>query len=125
MIGQLGKDRRRDRHLPDRTDDQRITVGRLARDIFDRKSSAGAGLVLDDHRLPDIFRQLLSDESREQVVAAAGAEADDDADRLARIAGIALRESRINRAAVAVASKANSKTRMEPINRMDGLSLLA
>src|SRR6185295_14525327 len=52
---------------------------------FDRQPPAGAGLVLDDHVLPEIFRHLLPDEPREQIVAAAGREADDHADRLAGI----------------------------------------
>src|SRR5262249_50887300 len=40
-------------------------------------------LVLDHDRLPHALGELLRDKAREDVVSAAGAEADDDADRLA------------------------------------------
>src|SRR5262245_6575665 len=40
-----------------------------------------SGLFLDDHGLPDVVRQLLPDETREKIVAAASRETDDQADR--------------------------------------------
>src|SRR5262245_15026513 len=46
-----------------------------------RDSPAVAGLVLDDHGLPDVLRQLLPDETGEKIVAAAGRKTDDQADR--------------------------------------------
>src|SRR5262249_18405030 len=73
-------DRGRDRHLPARGDHERVPIGGLALDVFDRDAAARAGLVLHDHGLANVFRQLLSDKSREKIVAAAGRQADDQID---------------------------------------------
>jgi len=59
--------------------------------------AAGARFVLDDHGLPDVLRQLLPDEPREEVIAAAGGKPDDQAKRpIWKIhRGIALRRWRV------------------------------
>jgi hypothetical protein len=62
--------------------------GGLVLDELDRDPAAGAGLVLDDHRLADIVGELLADQPREQVVAAAGREPHDHPDRPGRIVGL-------------------------------------
>ncbi len=47
--------------------------------------AAGAGPVLDHERLAEPVRQPLADKARQNVRRAAGAKADDDADRMRRI----------------------------------------
>ena len=83
---QIGIDRRRDRELSNRTDDQRIAVGGLALGVDNRELPGRAGPVLDDDRLAQGFRELRADDPRHQVIAAAGGKSDDDPDGLARIA---------------------------------------
>ena len=74
-----------------------VAVGRRFRDRIDPDHGARTGLVLDHDRLLEDFGQLLPDQARENVVAAAGGEADDDPDRLVGIVrgGIALRRCRL------------------------------
>ena len=87
MIGQVRIGRGRDRHHAARADEQRVAVVRLVHHVFGGDPSAGAGLVLVDDRLAEDFGQLVADEAGEDVVAAAGRERDDDADRLVGIIG--------------------------------------
>jgi len=61
----------------------RTPRGRL-RDRIQAERAAGAGLVLDDHRLPQILRQFGCQDARAQVDIAAGRERNDQPDRLAR-----------------------------------------
>ena len=77
-------------------DQQRVAVRSGLGDVLGGDDGAGARLVLDQHRLAQPLAQLLADQAREDVVAAAGPEADDDADRLGRIAPrrVALRQRR-------------------------------
>ncbi len=97
MIGQFGIDRGRDRHLAARGHHDRVSVGGLVLDVLDRESAAGTRLVLDDHGLSDVLRQLLPDQAREKIVAAAGRETDDQADRpVGKVRrGVALRSCRL------------------------------
>ena len=54
------------------------------RDDFHADVAAGAGSVLDHHRLPGELRQALSEQARQQIDRAAGRERRDDPDRLDR-----------------------------------------
>ena len=66
-------------------DQQRVAVRRGLGHVLGGDDGAGAGLVLHQHWLAQALAQLLRhDQAREDVVAAAGPEADDDADRLRR-----------------------------------------
>ena len=96
MVGELRQGRRGDRHHAAGAHHQGIAIGRLARDVFRRDPAAGAGLVLDHDRLLEDVGELLPDQARENVVAATGGEADDDADRLVRESrrGVTLRRCR-------------------------------
>jgi hypothetical protein len=78
-------DRRRDRHHAARADQERVAVGGLVGDIFGGGSPAGSRAVLDHDRLAEQLRQFLADQAGEDIVAAAGGESHDHADRLARI----------------------------------------
>ena len=70
---------RADGQLAAAADQQRVAVGRLLGDIFDREPRAAAGLVLDHHRLAEPLGELIADDARHHVGAAAGRIADDDA----------------------------------------------
>ena len=104
MKRQLRIDRRCDRQLAGRTYNQGVAIGRLPLRIFHRQPPAGAGLVLDHHRLADILRELLPDDARQQVVAAAGGKADDHTDRPCRIVRLALCPSNLSRGGVMAAT---------------------
>ena len=79
-------DDRPDRHRAARADQNRVAVGRFLRRVVGRKPPARARLVLDDHGPAGASRcSFVRDEAREDVVAAAGREADDHADHLVRI----------------------------------------
>ncbi len=64
---------------------QRVTVGGRMHDCFGGCIAAGARPVLDDERVAEPLRQPLTDQTRENVVGAAGSKADDHAHRLRRI----------------------------------------
>ena len=91
-----GIDRGRDRELADGADRDGVAVGRLALHVFDGEPSAGAGAVLDDHRLAENLGKLRPDDARQKISAAAGGKAENEVDRLVRIAGrrIGLRRGR-------------------------------
>src|SRR2546427_13152930 len=57
----------------------------LFRSVFGSDDRLRAGLVFYDDRLPQPLRQARGHHAHDQIVAAAGGVADDDADRLARI----------------------------------------
>ena len=84
-------DRGPDHHGAAGADHQRVAVGRLALHKRRRDRAAGTRLVLDDGRLAQRPGQLLREQPGDDVVASAGRKADDDAERLVRIA-IALRQ---------------------------------
>ena len=63
---------------------QRVPVRRLRQHIVRRDHAGGAGLVLHHHRLAERNAQLVGDQARRDVARAAGGEADDHADVLAR-----------------------------------------
>ena len=85
MIFELRVDRGRDRHHAARPDEQRVAVGRLARDILSGRAAAGRGAVFDHQLLAEDLAELGADQSRENVVAATGRERDDQTDRLVGI----------------------------------------
>jgi hypothetical protein len=61
---------------------QRVAVGRRVHHLLRGDVAAGAGLVLDDHRLADRGLHLLGDQAGHDVGGAAGREGDDDANGL-------------------------------------------
>src|SRR6476659_3763109 len=63
---------------------QRVAVGRGARRGDAGDDAAAAALVLDDEVLAERLAPALADDARDHVVAAAGRDRDDVADRLAR-----------------------------------------
>ena len=64
---------------------QRVAVGRGARDIHRRDGAVGAGTGLDDDALLQRHAERLGDHAGDRVAGAAGAERGDDGDRLVRI----------------------------------------
>ena len=65
-----------------RTDqEQRVTVRNCAHDRLGGDIAAGTRPVLDDEWLAEPLRQPLTDQTREDVVGAAGGKADDDTHR--------------------------------------------
>ena len=71
-----------------------VAVGRGARDGVGRDAAAGAGAVLDHHRLLEDFLHLLGEDARHHVARAAGRKAEDQRDRLGRELGRAGRRHR-------------------------------
>ena len=63
----------------------RVAVGRRAERRRHADIAAGAGPVLDDELLPQVIRQVLADDARDDVVGAARRERDDPAHRPRRI----------------------------------------
>src|SRR5258708_3896810 len=74
--------------------EQRVAVGGGLGDIFGGDDALRTGLVLDDDRLAQSFGHLGRDHAHDDVVAAAGREADDDADRLVGKGALRLRGCR-------------------------------
>jgi hypothetical protein len=74
-----------DRLAADRPDEQRVAVGRALRRRVRADHRAGAGLVLDDDRLPEPRRELLPERARDDVDPAARRERHDEAQRLRRV----------------------------------------
>ncbi len=64
---------------------QRVAVGIGLGDDFGADIAAGAGVVLDDHRLPPFARQPIGDDARHDVGGAAGRKRHHDLDRVRRI----------------------------------------
>ena len=64
---------------------QRVAVGRRARDRLGRDVAAGARLVLDDELLGELLGQRLRDQARQDVDRLAGRKTDHHAHRLCRI----------------------------------------
>ena len=85
VVTQLLIDGRIDDHRAAGTDQQRVTIGCGACDVFGGKDRTRAGLVFNDDRLAETFRQLLPDDAGDDVVAASWREADHDANRPAGI----------------------------------------
>ena len=80
-VGDLLPDGGADGHGAGRGAEQRVAVGRRLRDGLRCEPPGGAGLVLDQDGAADRFLQLLGEDARDRVGAAAGAESDDDPDR--------------------------------------------
>src|SRR3954466_14604848 len=78
---------RRDR-VRRRDEREGVTVGRRLEASLDADGPAGAGLVLDHHRLAERRREAPGNESRDEIVAAAGWKGND---QLHRPRGIRLR----------------------------------
>src|SRR5215831_17969875 len=66
-------------------EEERIAIGYRTHDGLRGDISAGARSVLDDKLLAEPLRQPLADQARDDVGAAAGGKADDDAHRPRRI----------------------------------------
>jgi hypothetical protein len=71
-----------DRELRERSQQERVAVGRRLGDAIARNVGAGAGDVLDHHRLAPGFRQLVSDHPRNEIRGTGGRKADDHPYRL-------------------------------------------
>jgi hypothetical protein len=65
--------------------EERVAVGGRARDRLQREIAAGAGPVVDDHRLAEPLRHCLTDEPRDDVGRAAGGNEHDDGYRPRRV----------------------------------------
>ena len=65
--------------------EERVAVGRRARDRLQRQIAAAARPVVDDHRLAEPLRQRLADQARNDVGRAAGGNEDDQSHRPRRI----------------------------------------
>ncbi len=66
---------------PVRADQQRIAVGRRARHELGADAAAGAGAVVDHHRLSERLADLIADDAADNVGIAAGRERHDQPDR--------------------------------------------
>ena len=77
IVGQLLVERHIGRHDAVGAVVERVTVRLRACDVFRRNDAAGARLVLDDHRLPELFAEGLGNHARALVADAAGRKADD------------------------------------------------
>ena len=75
-----------DRELRQRCQQERIAVGRCLGDAIAGNVGAGAGNVLDHHRLAPRLRELVSDHPRNEIGGPGRRETHDDPDRLVRIA---------------------------------------
>ena len=64
---------------------ERVTVWRRVRDCLSANSAASAAPIFGHEWLAEPFRQVLSDETRDDVTRAAGGKTDDDVDRPARV----------------------------------------
>ena len=84
VVIHLREQRRRDRVAVDVRHDQRVAVARLVRHVVSSDHACGARPVLDQHRGFPHLAELLADDAREDVSAAARGKPDDDADRSAR-----------------------------------------
>jgi hypothetical protein len=87
VVGQLCEHRRIDgvghgRHQ------QRVTVGRGARQQLGRDDVRGAGPIVHDHLLPEGLAHALRQEARDEVRSPARGERHEEADRAVGIAGI-------------------------------------
>ncbi|MHC2720714.1 hypothetical protein ACVMGE_003201 [Bradyrhizobium diazoefficiens] len=72
VIGIALVDLGREQHRAVGADEQRIAVGRRFRESLARDHAAGAGLVLDDEGLTELFLELVGDDARGAVDIAAG-----------------------------------------------------
>ena len=66
-------------------DEQVVAVARARHHVVRGERRAGAGLVIDDDRVPERRAQAIGDEARRNVGRPAGREADHHADRAGRI----------------------------------------
>jgi hypothetical protein len=73
---------------------QGVTVGIGAHQLVDRDDAAGAGLALHQDRLADALAELLPDNARDDVDAAARCERHQQADRMAWEFGLRRRAGR-------------------------------
>lgn len=90
----IGVNRRRDGEAA-RHREQRVAVGRRARNGSIRDDAADAGAILDNEGTAQSLAQLLRKQPRLDVVPAAGRLADDHAHRLDRIITCSLRARKI------------------------------
>jgi hypothetical protein len=95
IVRQLAVERHVDRVGADRAHQYRVAVGGRFGDVVGADIAAGAGTVIDNHRLAPAFVELLAYRARDDVERTAGGERHDEADRLDGI--IRLRERRARR----------------------------
>jgi hypothetical protein len=75
IVSQVLHDMRRDGHRADRCEVDRVSVGRRRGDVLGCDVSAGACLVVDDDRLPEVLAELLRDDPGRGIGAATGGKA--------------------------------------------------
>ena len=109
VVRHLAVEKWRERDRPVEADAQRVRVGRLG-DHIHAEHAAGAGLVLDDHRLAPARAELVAHRAHDQVERAAGPRRHDDLHRLGR-PGVLRQRGRRSASAAAVI---NERRSMEP-----------
>ena len=67
--------------MRDRDDEERVAVGRGLGGEIGADHAAGAGAIVDEDLLAEVLAELVGDDAADDVVAAAGRERDDQADR--------------------------------------------
>ena len=97
VVGQLGIQRRIERHVGEPADHQRIAVRIAGRRGLGADDGAGAGLVLDHKTLAGALCEHVGDKPPDQIVAAAGPDRDDDLDGPVGIGGLRLRRCHAKR----------------------------
>jgi hypothetical protein len=85
LVGELRVRGGIDRVRRDGRDAQRVSVRRRLRDEVGADAAAGPGAIVDDDRLPELLRELVGDEPRDDVGRATRRERNDEPDRLRRI----------------------------------------
>ena len=94
IVGQLGVDRGICGHGPSCSKQQRIAVRHGPGHVLRGDNCTRAGLVFDDHRLPQALGKFLAYEPCQEVIAAAGSEANDNPNGSRRIGWIGLSQYR-------------------------------
>jgi hypothetical protein len=85
VVGQRFADVGADRHGRDRREKEGVAVGRGTRGRLRRNDGAGTGPIVDHKRLLELVLQLLRQDARQNVGAAAGRERTDEVHRALRI----------------------------------------
>ena len=91
IVGELGIQRRIERHVGEPADNQRVAIRLALACRLRADDGAGARLVLDDEGLPHPLRQRVRKLPPDQIVAAAGTDRDDDFYGTIGIAGLGVR----------------------------------
>ena len=80
VVWQLAVDMRIHRQRPGRSAGNGVAIGGGCHQGLQTDDAVGAGAVVDDDLLADSFRELLADDARHEIGAAAGREHHDHAD---------------------------------------------